>query len=111
MHPQAFLATLAVMASASSAMKVQWYNDNSCSNYAFEQNNPAYGQCYNNGSKKPSANIANCDHVLCYCTFYTGAGCTGSSGYVSVTSGVNPNCALKPSGSAGWDSFKCTWYM
>jgi hypothetical protein len=86
-------------------MKIQYYNDGGCTDYAIEFNPPNDGSCW--GYQWPgthSANIASCSgRNLCYCEFYSEDNCGG--GQWTATYGQN-NCASNWNGG-GFRSMKC----
>lgn len=111
--------TVPVSADHGQAMKIQYYWDGGCRNYAGQQmlgytDNHAPSECkqfYIAGSW--SANIANCiDGSGCNCTFYTDDQCQSpvepeyNTGYVA--NGVHGNCAHN--NGNGFRSYKCFVY-
>ncbi|KAJ2979663.1 hypothetical protein NQ176_g3109 [Zarea fungicola] len=112
-------AAMPAAADHGQAMKIQYYWDGNCKNYAGEQmlgyaDNHGPSECkqfYVAGSW--SANIANClDSAGCNCTFYTDEHCWSevkpeyNTYYVSH--GVNQNCAHN--NGNGFRSYKCFVY-
>jgi hypothetical protein len=90
---------------ASATIKVQYYKDGGCTDYAIEFNPPNGGSCwdYEWGGIR-SANIASCSGKnLCYCEFYSETNCNG--GKWTAEYGHN-NCASNWSGG-GFKSMKC----
>jgi hypothetical protein len=101
--PLLFIAT-----SVTATIKVQYYKDGGCTDYAIEFNPPNGGSCwgYEWGGTR-SANIASCSGKnLCYCEFYSETNCNGGKWTAEYG---HSNCASNWSGG-GFKSMKCIEY-
>ncbi|KAI1101328.1 hypothetical protein F4804DRAFT_13936 [Jackrogersella minutella] len=92
------------LATAAAAVQINYYSDGGCSQYITSPPSvPTDGSCYQyqfGGTN--SANIADCDHSICECIFYTGANCQGAQD-VAISPG--DNCASDY--GSGLQSFQC----
>ncbi|KAI1206001.1 uncharacterized protein F4807DRAFT_464009 [Annulohypoxylon truncatum] len=98
-----FTAVLS-LATAATAIQVNYYTDGGCTQFNTSPPNvPTDGSCYQyQFSGTNSANVANCDHSVCECIFYTGANCQGAQD-VAISPG--DNCASNY--GPGFQSFRC----
>lgn len=99
------IIALLSLAAAASAVQINYYKDGGCSDFnASPPSVPTDGSCYQwQFSGTNSANVANCDHSVCQCTFYSGANCQGAQ---DVATSPGDNCASNF--GPGFQSFRCT---